>query len=125
MQQLLKEKITHHDKDERHMAIYDICTYLDREPNVSSDLERQICDAVLLRLDDQATEVQSVAVRCMGILVKKVQKAQIELIAQKLVSLLRNPASKLRDLYSIGLKSLLDAVGDSAAEVISTQFIAN
>lgn len=38
--------------------------------------ERRICQTVLKQLDDQSNDVQSIAVKCLGILFKRVQEAQ-------------------------------------------------
>ena len=43
------------------------------------------------QLDDPTNDVQSIAVKCLAILVKKVQEAQICDICDKLVSLIVNP----------------------------------
>jgi cullin-associated NEDD8-dissociated protein 1 len=40
-------------------------------------MEAKICTAVLKQLDDASNDVQSVAVKCLAIITKKVQQNQI------------------------------------------------
>ena len=88
-------------------------------------LPRRICASVLKQLDDQrvaprpaprapptprprsSNDVQSIAVKCLGVLLKKVQEAQVGEISDKLCSLILDGKDELRDIYSIGLKTLL------------------
>ena len=92
-------------------------------------LPRRICASVLKQLDDQrvaprppaprapptprprsSNDVQSIAVKCLGVLLKKVQEAQVGEISDKLCSLILDGKDELRDIYSIGLKTLLKDV---------------
>ena len=43
---------------------------------------------VLKQLDDQSNDVQSIAVKCLGVLLKKVHEAQVGEISDKLCSLI-------------------------------------
>ena len=47
-------------------------------------LEQRICTAILKQLDDQSNDVQSVAVKCLGILFKRIHLVQMEKISDKL-----------------------------------------
>jgi N-methylhydantoinase A/oxoprolinase/acetone carboxylase beta subunit len=80
----LIEKTCHWDKDERFMATNDLISELAKE-NVRIDqlTEKRICAAVLKQLDDSSTEVQSVAVKCLSSLYKKVHEDQVEEICEK------------------------------------------
>lgn len=60
--------------------------------------------SMIIRKDDQSNDVQSVAVKCLAIIIKKVQQAQIAEICKKLSSLILEGKENLRDIYSIGLK---------------------
>lgn len=40
-------------------------------------MEKRICAAVLKQLDDSSNDVQTIAVKCLGALLKKVQEAQV------------------------------------------------
>ena len=93
------------DKDERYMATNDLLTLLTAPPptnntstssssskskansamnkfaqttlTLDAKSEVKICAAILKQLDDQNNDVQSIAVKCLGVLVKKVREEQI------------------------------------------------
>ena len=71
------------------MATNDLCILLSRDSAVKIDeqMEARICTAVLKQLDDKSNDVQSVAVKCLAILLKKVQQTQVGEISKKLCSL--------------------------------------
>ena len=73
----LLEKSSHFDKDERYMATNDLCSALQKDLKIDENLERRICASILKQLDDPSNDVQSVAVKCLGILLKKVQLPQV------------------------------------------------
>lgn len=72
-----------------------------------------------LFLDDQSNDVQSVAVKCLAIIIKKVQLNQLGEVCKKLCSLILDGKDALRDIYSIGLKTLIADVPESAGPVVS------
>ncbi|OQR84838.1 Cullin-associated NEDD8-dissociated protein [Achlya hypogyna] len=116
----LLEKTTDFDKDERYMATSDLCTELQNDVELGPDLERKICAAVLKQLDDKSNDVQSIAVKCLGILVTKVQEKQVGDICEKLCDLIFTGKAELRDIYSIGLKTILSDVSQKTGASIST-----
>ena len=61
----------------------------------------------MLAADDKSNDVQAVAVKCLAILLKKVQQSQVTEICDKLSSLILDGNDQLRDIYSIGLKTLI------------------
>mmetsp|Transcript_19663 Transcript_19663/g.36390 ORF Transcript_19663/g.36390 Transcript_19663/m.36390 type:complete len:1244 (+) Transcript_19663:1-3732(+) len=109
------------------MATSDICTELQNDVKFPSNTERQICQAVLKQLDDSSHDVQAVAVRCLSILVKKVDQAQVTDICSKLCSLILEEKAELRDMYSIGLKTALsnlpEKMGAEVAEQLSVRLL--
>ena len=74
----LLDKCSHWDKDERYMATSDLEKELLKD-NVLLDaaLERRVCQEVLKQLDDANNDVQSVAVKVLGVLLVKVREEQI------------------------------------------------
>jgi len=74
--------------------------------------------------DDQSNDVQSVAVKCLAIITKKVQQAQIGDVCKKLISLILEGKDALRDVYSIGLKTLIADVPDSMGALVSDRLTA-
>jgi len=74
---VLLEKTADWDKDERYMATNDLCQLLSKDVKIDEAIEAKICAAVLKQLDDVSNDVQSVAVKCLAIITKKVQQNQI------------------------------------------------
>ncbi|CAM9180295.1 unnamed protein product, partial [Choristocarpus tenellus] len=98
----LLEKTSNWDKDERYMATNDLCNELQKDIKIDATMERRICAAVLKQLDDNSNDVQTIAVKCLGALLKKVQEAQVGEICDKLCELILEGKPELRDIYSIG-----------------------
>ena len=119
----LLEKASHFDKDERYMATNDMCAELQKDLKIDENMESRICTAILKQLDDPSNDVQSVAVKCLGILLKKVQLGQVMEISSKLSSLMVEGRAELLDIYSIGLKTLImdvpDAMGKEVSELLA------
>ena len=64
---------------------------------------------MLLRLlEDKNGEVQNLAVRCLGPLVAKVKDYQVEVIVDSLCSNMVGDKEQLRDISSIGLKTVIN-----------------
>lgn len=120
----LLDKASDWDKDERYMATNDLITELQRDVTLDAAMERRICAAVLRQLDDKSTDVQSIAVKCLGVLLKKVREAQVGEISDKLCSLILDGTDELRDVYSIGLKTLLRDVPRASGEAVAGRLAA-
>ena len=101
------------------MATNDLCNELQKDIKIDENMEKRICAAVLKQLDDQSNDVQSVAVKCLAIILKKVQQTQIGEICDKLCSLILDGKDALRDIYSIGLKTLIADVPDEMGPLVS------
>jgi cullin-associated NEDD8-dissociated protein 1 len=115
----LLEKTSDWDKDERYMATNDLCNELTKDVKIDETMERRICAAVLKQLDDQSNDVQSVAVKCLAIILKKVHQTQVGEICDKLCALILEGKDALRDIYSIGLKTLIADVPDEMGLLVS------
>jgi cullin-associated NEDD8-dissociated protein 1 len=63
--------------------------------------------------------VQSVAVKCLSILLKKVHPAQMHEIGEKLGSLLLDGNGQLTDIYSIGLKTMISDAPDELGQLVA------
>jgi len=124
------------------MAISDLCEALKRNaahansennnnaaassstPQIDSQTERRICSAVLSLLDDSSNDVQTVAVKTLGVLLMTVQEEQVNEIADRICGLMLDPSkSALRDVYAIGLKTLVETVPDSMGNAVSHHLI--
>ncbi|CAI5700886.1 unnamed protein product [Peronospora effusa] len=116
----LLDKTTDFDKDERYMATSDLCVELNKDVDLGTYFEPKVCAAVLKQLDDKSNDVQSIAVKCLGILVTKVKVTQVADICAKLCDLILNGKSELRDIYSIGLKTIVADVSQTTGASIAT-----
>jgi cullin-associated NEDD8-dissociated protein 1 len=119
----LIKKTSDYDKDQRFMATSDIINHLTKDVKIDEVLEKKICSAILKQLDDKSNDVQSVAVKCLGILVKKVHSAQITDICDKLCSLILDGQDALRDIYSIGLKTLISDIPEEHGAIITARLV--
>lgn len=100
------------------MATNDLCNALAKDVKMDEAMEKKICSAILKELDDKSNDVQSVAVKCLGVLLKKVQTNQVSEICIKLCSLVIEGQDALRDIYSIGVKTLISDVPDTMGDVV-------
>lgn len=146
----LLKKTEHYDKDERYMAISDLCEALKRNQaqsgvsadaaegassnkatssssyasQIDSQTERRICSAVLSLLDDSSNDVQTVAVKTLSVLLTSVQEEQVVEIADRLCTLVLDQSkSDLRDVYAIGLKTMVEKIPSSMGNIVSHRLI--
>lgn len=117
----LLEKCSHGDKDERYMATNDLSAELLKGLKMDDSLQHKICTAILKQLDDNSIDVQSVAIKCLGILIKKVGLVQSEMIADKLCVDILKVSGTLRDIYAIALKNLLADIPESSGVSIAAR----
>lgn len=69
--------------------------------------------------DDPSNEVQTIAVKCLSILLRRVNQNQIIDISKKLAILILDGNASLRDIYSICMKTLIADVPDSMGKAVS------
>ena len=111
------------DKDSRYMGTIDLCSELEKGLKLTSIQEQEVCNAVLDRLDDAAHDVQTVAVRCLGVLSKRVGDPQVAEIVGRLGKLSLTGKADLRDIYSISLRSLIDEVNPRMGRALCGKLI--
>jgi len=111
------------DKDERYMGTSDLCNELQKDVKLDTAMEARVCSAILKRLDDTSNDVQSKAIQCLGILLGKVQRAQVFEISDKLCTLILEGKDELRDIYSIGLKTLIMDVPDDSGRGLAVRLV--
>ncbi len=63
--------------------------------------------------------------KCLAIILKKVQQTQIGEICKKLCALILDGKDALRDIYSIGLKTLIADVPDTMGALVTEKLTAN
>ncbi|XP_014246740.1 cullin-associated NEDD8-dissociated protein 1 isoform X2 [Cimex lectularius] len=104
----LLEKMTSTDKDFRFMATNDLMSELQKDSiKLDDDSERKVVKMLLKLLEDKNGEVQNLAVKCLGPLVNKVKEYQVETIVDSLCSNMVSDKEQLRDISSIGLKTVI------------------
>ena len=132
----LLKKTEHYDKDERYMATSDLCEVLKRHasrdgtsntsssPNLDPSTERRICTAVLRLLHDKSNDVQAIAVKTLGVLLTTVQEEQVLEIADSLADqVLDATKSDLRDVYAIGLRTLVQTIPSTMGDATSGRLV--
>lgn len=133
----LLKKTEHYDKDERYMATSDLCEVLKRHasrdgtsnttstsPNLDPSTERRICTAVLRLLHDKSNDVQAIAVKTLGVLLTTVQQEQVLEIADSLADqVLDASKSELRDVYAIGLRTLVKTIPQGMGHEVSKRLV--
>lgn len=104
----LLEKMQSADKDFRFMATNDLMSELQKDSiKLDDDSERKVVKMCLRLLEDKNGEVQNLAVKCLGPLVNKVKEFQVETIVDSLCNNMISDKEQLRDISSIGLKTVI------------------
>ncbi|PFX22174.1 Cullin-associated NEDD8-dissociated protein 1 [Stylophora pistillata] len=104
----LLDKMTSSDKDFRFMATNDLMAELQKDSiKLDDDSERKVVQMLLKLLEDKNGEVQNLAVKCLGPLVGKVKEHHVETIVDSLCSNMLSDNEQLRDISSIGLKTVI------------------
>uniref|UniRef100_A0A8C3G8B5 TATA-binding protein interacting (TIP20) domain-containing protein n=1 Tax=Cyclopterus lumpus TaxID=8103 RepID=A0A8C3G8B5_CYCLU len=104
----LLDKMTSTDKDFRFMATNDLMLELQSHSlQLDEDSERKVVLMLLHLLEDKNGEVQNLAVRCLAPLVSKVKEPQVETMVDTLCSNMTSDKEQLRDVSSIGLKTVI------------------
>lgn len=117
----LLEKMTSNDKDFRFMATNDLMTELQKDSiKLDDDSERKVVRMLLKLLEDKNGEVQNLAVKCLGPLVNKVKEFQVETIVDTLCSNMISDKEQLRDISSIGLKTVISELPPSSTALAAS-----
>ncbi|XP_069025660.1 cullin-associated NEDD8-dissociated protein 2 [Embiotoca jacksoni] len=104
----LLEKMTSTDKDFRFMATNDLMLELQKDSiKLDEDSERKVVTMLLKLLEDKNGEVQNLAVKCLAPLVSKVKEPQVETMVDTLCSNMTSDKEQLRDISSMGLKTVI------------------
>uniref|UniRef100_A0A672ZLL7 Cullin-associated and neddylation-dissociated 2 (putative) n=1 Tax=Sphaeramia orbicularis TaxID=375764 RepID=A0A672ZLL7_9TELE len=104
----LLEKMTSTDKDFRFMATNDLMLELQKDSiKLDEDSERKVVSMLLKLLEDKNGEVQNLAVKCLAPLVVKVKEPQVEMMVDMLCSNMMSDKEQLRDISSMGLKTVI------------------
>uniref|UniRef100_A0A8B9VJ69 TATA-binding protein interacting (TIP20) domain-containing protein n=1 Tax=Anas zonorhyncha TaxID=75864 RepID=A0A8B9VJ69_9AVES len=111
----LLEKMCLSDKDFRFMATNDLMMELQKDSiKLDEDSEKKVVKMLLKLLEDKNGEVQNLAVKCLGPLVGKVKEYQVETIVDTLCTNMLSDKEQLRDISSIGLKTVISELPPAA-----------
>lgn len=114
----LLDKMSSVDKDFRFMATNDLMTELQKDSiKLDDDSERKVVQSVLKLVEDKNGEVQNQAVQCLSPLVKKIRDNQVELVISTLCSNMFSDSERLRDISSVGLKTVIAELPHVAPQV--------
>ncbi|KAM4612972.1 cullin-associated NEDD8-dissociated protein 2 [Polymixia lowei] len=117
----LLEKMTSTDKDFRFMATNDLMLELQKDSiKLDEDSERKVVAMLLKLLEDKNGEVQNLAVRCLAPLVSKVKEYQVETMVDTLCSNMMSDKEPLRDISSMGLKTVIAELPPSSSGMTLT-----
>lgn len=117
----LLEKMTSSDKDFRFMATNDLMAELQKDSiKLDDDSERKVVKMLLKLLEDKNGEVQNLAVKCLGPLVNKVKDVQVETIVETLCSNMLSDKEQLRDISSIGLKTVISELAPTSTALAAS-----
>jgi len=116
------EKTENRDKDFRYMATSDLLTELQKDYfKPDTDGERKICRSILKLLNDQSSDVQGLAVKCLSPLVRKVHDDLVDNIMVELCGQVLTGKEEQRDICSIGLKTVVLEMPHSMAQAAVRQ----
>ena len=114
----LLKKTSHHDKDERFMAISDLCTELESPdlPPLDPPLQSSLSRHLLPLLVDPSVDVQTISVKALGLLTRRLTPDHTRDALDRLTSLTLDPSlDSTRDVYVIGLRTIIAHIGQSPA----------
>ncbi|XP_071033153.1 cullin-associated NEDD8-dissociated protein 1 isoform X2 [Parasteatoda tepidariorum] len=113
--------MTSSDKDFRFMATNDLMVELQKDSiKLDDDSERKVVKMLLKLLEDKNGEVQNLAVKCLGPLVNKVKEYQVETIVETLCNNMVSDKEQLRDISSIGLKTVISELSPTSTNLVAT-----
>jgi len=99
------EKTENRDKDFRYMATSDLLAELQKPAfKMESDGERKLCTCILKLLNDQSSDVQGLAAKCLAPLVRKLHDDFVDHLLIQLTNSILTGKDEQRDIAAIGLK---------------------
>ena len=103
------------------MATNDLMSELQKDSiKLDDDCEKKVVRMLLKLLEDKNGEVQNLAVKCLGPLVNKVKEIQVETIVDTLCTNMISNNEQLRDISSIGLKTVIAELSPNSTALVST-----
>ncbi|KAI9208792.1 Cullin-associated NEDD8-dissociated protein 1 [Polychytrium aggregatum] len=116
----LLEKMSNSDSDFRYMAANDFITELQKASFSLDDAsEKKMVNALLKLLQDKNGEVQNLAVKCFGPLIKKVREVQVIEIVDRMSAMMVDKSEDLRDIAGIGIKTVIVELAPDAQVTVT------
>ncbi|CAO0798288.1 unnamed protein product [Mucor circinelloides] len=115
--------MSNQDRDFRYMALNDLMNELQKESfHMESMIEGKVVKAVLLLMDDKNGEVQNLAVKCLGPLVKQIKEQNLLHIIDRLSEYASQQKNEeLRGIASVGLKTVVSEVDSIRGNQVCTR----
>lgn len=119
----LLEKMSNQDRDFRYMALNDLMNELQKDTfHMDAMIEGKVVKAVLLLMDDKNGEVQNLAVKCLGPLVKQIKEENLLHIIDRLNEYASQQKNEeLRGIASVGLKTVVSEVDSIRGHQVCTR----
>lgn len=119
----LLEKMSNQDRDFRYMALNDLMNELQKDSfHMETMIEGKVVKAVLLLMDDKNGEVQNLAVKCLGPLVKQIKEENLLHIIDRLIEYASQQKNEeLRGIASVGLKTVVSEVDSIRGNQVCTR----
>ncbi|KAI8644343.1 armadillo-type protein [Parasitella parasitica] len=121
----LLEKMSNEDRDFRYMALNDLMNELQKESfHMEAMIEEKVVRAVLLLMDDKNGEVQNLAVKCLGPLVRQTKEENLLQIIDRLNEYASQQKNdELRGIACIGLKTVVGKVDSVRGNQVCARII--
>ena len=88
---------------------------------VDLDLEKKLVAALLSQLEDSSGEIGGLAVKCLGLIIKKVHESQSDLLVKSLCDkVLSSKKENHRDIASIALKTVIQEIPERGTLATNT-----
>ncbi|KAG0170737.1 Cullin-associated NEDD8-dissociated protein 1 [Apophysomyces sp. BC1034] len=115
------------DRDFRYMALNDLTNELQKDTfDLEPTIEAKVVRAVLTLMGDKNSEVQNLAVKCLGPLVKQIKEEHTLDIIERLGEFAAQQKNEeLRSIASIGLKTVVIEVNGSKGNNVCVKIIPN
>eukprot|EP00798_Chlamydomonas_sp_ICE-L_P008749 gene8749-33610_t len=122
---VILEKLASKDKDFRYMATSDLLNELQKDYfRTDADMEKRLCTMILKQLEDISGDISGLAVKCLGLLVRKVAESRAEDMIKSLCDKVITGTGKKeqsREIAAIGLKTIIAEVqGGSIATTLAS-----
>ncbi|OAD05429.1 TATA binding protein interacting protein [Mucor lusitanicus CBS 277.49] len=115
--------MSNQDRDFRYMALNDLMNELQKDSfHMEAMIEGKVVKAVLLLMDDKNGEVQNLAVKCLGPLVKQIKEDNLLHIIDRLSEYAAQQKNEeLRGIASVGLKTVVSEVDSMRGNQVCTR----